>query len=164
MIQGTSSMNLDKIAEYIVPILILLFYLIAGRGKKKHEKQSERSYDDFEEEREEEKLPPQPLKKKTPSPASLSPPPVKRSLSDLGSQITSRRIDNNIEKRTFVSSISDERAQSLISTELTQRIDVDQAYVIKPRFKPTYVQTLLKRSTLKDAFILQEIFKKPDAF
>ena len=166
-------MDFDHIGQYILPILILLFYVFAGGRKKKpappqqdqYPDDSEEDFDDEEEEEEEHYIPaPRQQKPPPPQKAASSLPPVQRTLSDFESAITSRQIATNIEKRTIVSSISDARADSLISTELTERIDLDQAYAIKERHRPSRGRVLLKKSGLKQAFILQEIFKRPDVF
>ncbi|MBS0650697.1 MAG: hypothetical protein JSR93_06005 [Verrucomicrobia bacterium] len=167
-------MDFDHIGQYILPILILLFYVFAGGRKKKpappqqdpYPIDADEDFDEEEEEEEEELYIPAPLQKRLPPPqkAGTSLPPVQRTLSDFESAITSRQIANNIEKRTIVSAISDARADSLISTELTERIDLDQAYAIKERHRPSRGRALIKKSGLKQAFILQEIFKRPDVF
>ncbi|MGE0670847.1 MAG: hypothetical protein AB7H48_09895 [Parachlamydiales bacterium] len=166
-------MDFDHIGQYILPILILLFYVFAGGRKKKPAPPQQDQYpddadEDFDEEEEEEEelYIPAPPQQKLPSPqkAVSSLPPVQRTLSDFESAITSRQIATNIEKRTIISAISDARADSLISTELTERIDLDQAYAIKERYRPSRGRVLLKKSGLKQAFILQEIFKRPDVF
>ncbi|MBS0653271.1 MAG: hypothetical protein JSR39_07060 [Verrucomicrobia bacterium] len=167
-------MDLDHIGQYILPILIVLFYLFAGGKKKKPQEppQQEAYPDDFDDEEdledeEEEAYTPPPLVQRLPRPpqkAASSLPPVQRTLSDFESAISSRHVANNIEDRSYVSAISDERAQSLISSGLSERIDLDQAYAIKPRHRPSRGRSLLAKSSLKDAFILQEIFKRPDAF
>ncbi|MBS0607055.1 MAG: hypothetical protein KF898_08190 [Parachlamydiales bacterium] len=165
-------MDFDHIGQYILPILILLFYVFAGGRKKKPAPPQQDQYpddadEDFDEEEEEEELYiPAPSQQKLPPPqkAASSLPPVQRTLSDFESAITSRQIATNIEKRTIISAISDARADSLISTELTERIDLDQAYAIKERYRPSRGRVLLKKSGLKQAFILQEIFKRPDVF
>lgn len=166
-------MDFDHIGQYILPILILLFYVFAGGRKKKPAPPQQDQYpddadEDFDEEEEEEEelYIPAPPQQKLPPPqkAVSSLPPVQRTLSDFESAITSRQIATNIEKRTIISAISDARADSLISTELTERIDLDQAYAIKERYRPSRGRVLLKKSGLKQAFILQEIFKRPDVF
>lgn len=168
-------MDFDHIGQYILPILIVLFYVFAGGKKKKPQEppQQDAYPDDFDDEEglEEEEEPYTPLLIKRqqslpqlPKKAASSLPPVQRTLSDFESAISSRHVANNIEDRSYVSAISDERAQSLISSGLSERIDLDQAYAIKPRYRISRGRALLAKSSLKDAFILQEIFKKPDVF
>ncbi len=168
-------MDFDHIGQYILPILIFLFYVLAGKRRKKPQEPQQDAYlggvDDQESlEKEEELCAPQPLLQKKqslpkpPQQAISSLPPVQRTLSDFESAISIRRVANNIEGRSYVSAISDERAHSLISIELSERIDFDQAYAIKSRHSDSRGRGLLKKSSLKNAFILQEIFKKPDVF
>lgn len=160
-------MDLDHIGQYILPILILLFYVFAGGRKKKFQPPQQAPYsDDFDEDEEQEPYTPVPEAQRLPPLQKQAPslPPVQRTLSDLESAITSRQIATNIEKRTIVSAISDARAESLISSELSERIDLDQAYAVKSRQPASKALALIKKSGLKQAFILHEILKKPDAF
>ncbi len=151
-------MDLEHISQYILPILILLFYLFAGRKKPKPVQK------DLPPPQEEEPFytpPPAPQKKRIEKPKSL--PPVQRTFSRYESQITDRHVDNAIENRSFSSSIAE--SKSLISRGLSDRIDMDEAYAIKPRHRNSRGRALLnKLPTLKDAVILQEIFKRPDDF
>lgn len=151
-------MDLEHISQYILPILILLFYFFAG-GKKKRPVQK-----DLSPPLEEEPfspLRPAPKPARPANPKSL--PPVQRTLSRYESQITHRSIDNAIENRSFSSSISE--TKTLISSGLSERIDMDEAYALKPRHKPSRGRSLLRKlPNLKDAFILQEILKRPDDF
>ncbi len=167
-------MDFDHIGQYILPILIILFYVFTAGGKKTSKESQQDAYrDDVDEEQEfeEEEKPDTPslierqkslpqLTQETPS----SFPPVQRSLSKFESAISSRHVVNNIEDRSYVSAISDERAESLISSALSDRIDFDQAYAIKPRHRNSRGRALLTKSSLKDALILHEILKRPDAF
>jgi len=163
-------MDFDHISQYIFPILVLLFYLFVGGRKKKQQKppQQEEEQDSFEEEEDFKEEPysliePQKLLS-LPQRAASSLPPAKRHLSEFESAISSRKISTHIEKREYVSAISDERAQSLVSSGLSDRIDDDQSYAIKGPSKRSRGRALLNKSGLKGAFILQEIFKRRDGF
>ena len=157
-------MDFKHLSEYIIPILILLFYIFSGRKKKKPGNPPQRR-ETFRNDLEEDvrhSPPPREIEPPLPKKAARSLPPVQRTLSDFESMITTRHIPTHIEKRKLVSAISDERTQSLVSTELTEHIDLDLAYAAKPRHRISRGRALFsKPSGLQNAFILQEIFKRP---
>lgn len=158
-------MDLEHLSEYILPVLLLLFYLVGNWKKKRAPKPQQNPLEEDQPASEKEdritpfsyripkSLPPLPQK---PTPAAQR---SQRSLGDFESSITSRHIPSNIEKRTYVSSISNERTDALISREMMERIDADQAYSLKFQKGISRGRALLNNpSSLKNAFILQEIF------
>ena len=133
-------MDADKISEFIFPVLILLFYLFtAGRGKKKKKAPASERHKEIKPLplQRERRLPKEPPSiKKTlyqpPREPGYSPPPVQRTLSPFESTIEKRGPQQtSVEKRTITPNISEERAQALVSTELSEHIDMDEAYAIK---------------------------------
>lgn len=163
-----SQVNWEQISQYIFPVLLVLFYLFSG-GKKKKPQNRAPAPERRREEREEAFLPPLPPREQQveqpfgfqETPKSL--PPVQRKLSHLESAITDRRLKGQIEGRHYVSAISNQRAESLVSAGLIEHIDLDEAYAQKPRHQVCRGRAILKHSSsLKEAFILQEILKKPE--
>lgn len=169
--KAANPMQFEEISKYIIPFLFLL-YFFSGKKKKKQPADTRRSSQPLhsrtgevpthEEQRSwartEDRLNP-PVR--SPQMEARSIPPVQRKLSRLESAITTRDFSDRIEKRHYVSSISDERAQALVSANLSECIDMDQSYALKSREHTSRGRAVLNQlSSPKDAFILQVIINR----
>jgi hypothetical protein len=165
-------MDLEHLSEYILPLLILLIYGVKSLRKKKATKTTSDSLSEEGEVGEEEiEYLPSPLSNHFPPPPAHKTLPHRENVraasknknfgySAVEPFITSRKLVTNIEEREFISAISDERAERLVSQELSGRFEIDSSYSIKPPRGASRGKALFGRSTsLKRAFILQEILK-----
>lgn len=147
----------EGFAEYLIPLLALSIYFFTSLRKKKRPSQPIKS---------EEKRAPEPplfskrevVKASSPfeHPSSNFSSEVK-TLPSTFSSIEQRQITSSIEKRSFSSSIE---GCSIWSSSMLQDNDFD--YTPKIKSQNSRAKKLFsKRSSLRQAFLLQEILKRP---
>jgi hypothetical protein len=143
----------DNFIDYLIPIVALIVYLLASmRKKEKH------PLEPSMEEKEESMPSSLPFKKQK---TSSTPPPIHRRAPSLHSQIENRHVESAIDNRDFSSSINEENP-SIVSAGMLKHIDIDPAYADRSQKKASRARKMFKnKSSLKDAFLLQEIIKRP---
>ncbi len=142
----------DQISEFIVPAVLLFLYLLAS-GKKKKTKHTQTV-----ERRQPETVVSQ-RQALDPEPVRHSPPPVQRTQKVLHSEIEDRSLESKITSRKLVSSIH--QRNSPLSAGMLEHIDADPSYALQSKKKSRAKHLLGKRSSLKKAFLMKEIFSPP---
>ncbi len=133
-------MKVENLSDFILPIVILLFYFVLNMRKKKEKPSAE------------ERPPSAPLPREQarPKPApSIQRQP--RGAAPLRTPIEDRRISSAIE----------ERSAELVSVGLSESFDMDPAYALKKKSGRSNVQNLLKKRSLREVFLLKEILNRP---
>jgi hypothetical protein len=139
----------DSFLDFVIPIIAMVAYFLVSMRKKKHAPKTDQGDEEWIAEAQ---TPPE-------KPALQPQPKIKEPLRSL---IEERQIHSSLDSRQFATAISEDRAASLVSNALQQHPELDPAYALKPKSRPSRAQKLLrKQSSLRQAFLLQEIFKKP---
>lgn len=147
-------MTSDNFFDYLIPIVIMAVYFLTSLRKKKT------APTQYQEEVRKEPLPPILTPKRVQTSSDL--PPIRRKTAVLHSKIEEVKIDSAINARDFSTSITEERASSLVSNEMLKHIDLDQAYAQNTKKEFSRARKLLtSKTSLRDAFLLQEILKRP---
>ena len=140
---------MDHIADYIIPILIAVFYLVtSGKKKKQQEAEKQRRLSQ----------PPRP------SPAEKAKkPPVIRNETVISQHMP--QIQTNLSERASTAKLQkvSTLSKSLTDRGVSARIDGKNIYAIKSRPTPCRGITLIRKMpSLQDAFVFHEIFNRYD--
>lgn len=92
-------------------------------------------------------------------------PPVRRSPFEFQTEMDTHRIGASLDQHHLKSKIAEKSGDSLVSAELSKRIDLDPAYALKDPTQKRRRRPLLSRiSSTRDLIIIHEIMNPPYAY
>ncbi len=146
-------MSIDNLADYIIPLGLLLLYFFVSSNKKGKKKPPEGS-------REKTVALKPPIRREAPS--RRVQPPVEKPYELLGSRLENNSIESNVSARQLNRAIKDDVSDNIVSLEMQKYSQEDLTAVPSPKRRLSRSAYLFKqKQSLRQAILIKEILTRP---